>query len=74
MCLGAIYWARIKKVFYGNTKKDAADIDFDDDFIYQELAKPVAERSVNAIHMEELHEDALKAFRAWELNPAKTAY
>ncbi len=74
MCLSAIYWSGIRKIYYCNTKKDAADIDFDDDFIYQELAKPVAERSVNAIHMEELHEDALKAFRAWELNPAKTAY
>ncbi len=74
MCLSAIYWSGIRKIYYCNTKKDAADIDFDDDFIYQELAKPVAARSVDAIHMEELHEDALKAFRAWELNPTKTLY
>ena len=74
MCLSAIYWSGIRKIYYCNTKKDAAAIDFDDDFIYQELAKPVAARSVNAIHMEELHEDALKAFRAWESNPTKIAY
>src|ERR1035437_8167126 len=44
MCLGAIYWARPERVFYANTKNDAADIGFDDDFIYQEIARPMQER------------------------------
>jgi tRNA(Arg) A34 adenosine deaminase TadA len=46
MCLGAIYWARISKIFYGNTRKDAAAIGFSDDFIYDELAKPLDERII----------------------------
>ena len=46
MCLGAIYWARIAKIYYGNTRKDAAAIGFSDDFIYDELAKPLDERLI----------------------------
>ena len=46
MCLGAIYWARISKIYYGNTRKDAAAIGFSDDFIYDELAKPLDERLI----------------------------
>ncbi len=63
MCLGAIYWARPKKVYYGNTKSDAAQAGFDDQFIYNELNKELPERT---IPMEQLlpHE-ALAAFEAW---------
>src|SRR5438045_2024598 len=46
MCLSAIYWARFRKVFYGNTRKDAANIAFDDDFIYREVALPIRRRKI----------------------------
>ena len=63
MCLGAIHWAHLKCIYYGNTKKDAADIDFDDDFIYQELDKPIDQRSVPMINL--LREEALNTFKSW---------
>jgi guanine deaminase len=46
MCLGAIYWARLDRVFYGNTKQDAAEINFDDSFIYEEFLKPPTQRKI----------------------------
>ena len=72
MCLGAIYWARIKKVFYGNTKKDAADINFADDFIYKELEQHKEDRIVPAIPL--LRREALKTFRAWRDKKDKVEY
>ncbi len=64
MCLGAIYWARFRKVYYGNTRQDAARIGFDDAFIYQELEKELPDR---AIPMQQLlHKEALQAFTEWE--------
>ena len=72
MCLGAIYWARIKKVFYGNTKKDAAEIDFADDFIYKELEQHLGERSVPFIPL--LREEAIKTFQAWKEKEDKIEY
>ena len=72
MCLGAIYWARIKKVFYGNTKKDAADINFADDFIYKELEQGYGERTVPFIPL--LRDEALASFRAWEEKQDKVEY
>ncbi|QCR22987.1 nucleoside deaminase [Pontibacter sp. SGAir0037] len=72
MCLGAIYWARPKKVYYGNTKADAAHIGFDDHFIYQEIEKDLPERT---IPMEQLlHKEALEGFRAWESKLDKADY
>lgn len=72
MCLGAIYWARPRKVYYGNTKQDAAKIGFDDQFIYEELDKNLSERF---IPMEQLlHEEALEGFKAWERKPDKSQY
>jgi len=72
MCLGAIYWARPRKVYYGNTKQDAAKIGFDDQFIYEELDKDLSERF---IPMEQLlHEEALEGFKAWERKPDKAEY
>ena len=72
MCLGAIYWARIKKIYYGNTKKDAADINFADDFIYKELEQRKEKRFVPPISL--LRNEALKTFRAWEAKQDKVEY
>ena len=72
MCLGAIYWARPQRVFYGNTKQDAAAVGFDDHFIYDEIEKPLAERS---IPMEQvLPDEAIEGFRAWQRHESRTAY
>lgn len=72
MCLSAIYWAGIRRIYYGNTKQDAERIDFGDNFIYDEIAKPNSERSIPAEQM--MHEEALEAFRAWEEKDDKTPY
>ncbi|NEM97465.1 nucleoside deaminase [Pontibacter burrus] len=72
MCLGAIYWARPKKVYYANSREDAERIGFDDRFIYQELDKPKNER---AIPMEQLlTEEAKEAFDRWVNKVDKTGY
>ena len=70
MCLGAIYWARPKVVYYGNTKADAAKIGFDDQFIYDEIEKPLAERSIPMIQF--MPEEALEGFKKWEEKADKT--
>lgn len=72
MCLGAIYWAHLDRIYYGNTKKDAAEIDFDDEFIYKELDKPMYERHVPLIPV--LGEEAIQTFRLWSLKEDKTEY
>jgi guanine deaminase len=72
MCLGAIYWARPKMVFYGCTKADAAAIGFDDDFIYDELKLPYTQRAIPFFNMERLK--ALKAFEIWSEKQNKTLY
>lgn len=72
MCLGAIYWARINKIFYANTRTDAERIGFDDSFIYDELKKPMQERAVPAIQI--MNQEALKAFQAWQQKTDKTEY
>ncbi len=72
MCLGAIYWAHLDRIYYGNTKKDAAEIDFDDEFIYKELDKPMHERCVPLIPV--LGEEAIQTFRLWSLKEDKTEY
>jgi guanine deaminase len=72
MCLSAIYWARLDRIFYGNTKVDAAEIDFDDDFLYTEIPKPIAERSIPTEQM--LHEESIKAFQAWAVSEDKVPY
>ena len=72
MCLGAIYWARPQKVYYGSTQADAANIGFDDAFIYKEIPLPYAERS---IPFEQLApEIAIKPFEAWTQKEDKTTY
>ena len=72
MCLGAIYWARISRIFYGNTRKDARDIDFADDFIYEELDRPLDERTVPILPL--LRDEALVSFRMWMAKGDRTEY
>lgn len=72
MCLGAIYWAHIDRIFYGNNRKDAADIDFADNFIYEELDKPMDKRTVPIIPM--LRNEALRTFVAWKEKSDKVEY
>ncbi|MGM9656331.1 MAG: nucleoside deaminase [Alloprevotella sp.] len=72
MCLGAIYWARLDRLFYGNTKADAARIGFDDAFIYKELALPLSERTLRAEQL--LGKEAIATFEAWEQKSDKTPY
>ena len=72
MCLSAIYWARFKKVYYANTRKDAADIEFDDDFIYTEVSRPIAERSIPMRQL--LRKDALMVFEEWKHKADKIRY
>ena len=71
-CLGAIYWARISRIFYGNNRKDARDIDFADDFIYEELDRPLDERTVPIIPL--LRDEALISFRMWMAKEDKKEY
>lgn len=72
MCLSAAYWAGIKKIYYGNTRKDAANINFDDDFIYKEIPLPMDQRS---IPMEQIdREEAIKVFEAWAKKEDKIEY
>ena len=72
MCLGAIYWARLDRLFYGNTKADAARIGFDDAFIYKELALPLSERTLRSEQL--LGKEAIATFEAWEQKTDKTPY
>ena len=72
MCLSAIYWARIRAVYYGNTRKDAAKIAFDDDKIYHEIALPIRKRHL--VMKQLLHDEALVAFKEWEKKPDKVPY
>ena len=72
MCLGAIYWARPKAVFYGCDKVDAAKIDFDDQFIYEELDKPLGNRQVKFVQI--LQNEAQEIFDEWAAKENKTEY
>ncbi len=72
MCLGAIYWANISKIYFANTKTDAKNINFDDSFIYDEIEKPYSERKIPTIQI--MREQALQAFKDWEQKEDKTEY
>ena len=72
MCLGAIYWARPKAVYYGCTKQDAANINFDDAFIYKELKAPMTKRKIPFKQLG--RENALKAFQLWSKKQDKNLY
>lgn len=72
MCMSAIYWARIPTLIYAASSADAADAGFDDQFIYDELEKPYAERR---IHIQQLERDAAQqSFIAWKNNQQRTDY
>jgi guanine deaminase len=72
MCLGAVYWAHLDAVYFGNTRKDAAAIGFDDNFIYKELDLPLEQRALQISRL--LPDEALNAFKLWEISNPKTAY
>ena len=72
MCLGAIYWARLDKMYYGNNKTDAKNIGFDDSFIYDELALKPADRKLPSEVL--LHNEAITAFEAWMSKEDKVEY
>jgi tRNA(Arg) A34 adenosine deaminase TadA len=72
MCLGAIYWTRPLRVYFGNTARDAAKIGFDDAFIYDEMRLPPDRRHVPMIPL--MRDEAQKAFQAWQQKPDKTVY
>jgi guanine deaminase len=63
MCLAAIYWARCSAIYYGNTAADAAAIGFDDSFLYAEVKKPIADRSIPTVQL--LSDQAIASFQAW---------
>ena len=67
MCLGAIYWTRLSRVYFGSLAADATRAGFDDSFIYREIAQPHAERGIPMFQM--MREESLAAFRAWQDQP-----
>jgi len=72
MCLSAIYWARIDKVYYANTRDDAKKIDFSDALIYEELNKSIKERKIPMYQL--MRDEALKAFELWDKKEDKVKY
>jgi guanine deaminase len=72
MCLGAIYWARLRRVYFANTRIDASKIGFDDDFIYREVAQVPELRRIP--HFRLMTEDAQVAFKEWAARPEKIRY
>lgn len=72
MCLGAIYWARPNRVFFANTREEAAAIEFDDEFIYQEINTNLRERKIPFIHQP--RESARQVFESWKTWEGKTKY
>lgn len=74
MCLSACYWARIPTIYYGNTKDDAKRIHFDDSFIYDEIQRPLENRSIQMIHLDSCSPCYSKAFLEWESKTDKIPY
>tara|TARA_B110000014_G_C19682785_1_gene358027 strand:+ start:77 stop:541 length:465 start_codon:yes stop_codon:yes gene_type:complete len=72
MCLSAIYWAHIDKIYYANTRDDAQKIDFDDSLIYSEFKKNINKRKISMIQM--MRDEALKAFELWDKKKDKVKY
>lgn len=72
MCIGAIYWARPAKIYFGSTRQDAAKIGFDDSLIYNEITKSIWKRKIPMIQC--MREEALAAFREWQEKADKIAY
>jgi len=72
MCLGAIYWARPKVIYYANNRQDAAEIGFDDSMIYDEISADIKHRKIPIIPL--LRKEAIKIFTEWKNKEDKTAY
>ena len=72
MCLSAIYWAGLSRICYANNKQDAEDINFGDKFIYEEIERPMSERTIPTENF--MREEALQAFRNWEEKTDKIEY
>ena len=72
MCLSAIYWARLRRVYFANTRRDAARIEFDDEFLYREVGLPISKRSLPMRQF--LRAEAILAFQEWEAKPDKVRY
>lgn len=72
MCLSALYWAGVERIYYGNTKDDADAIDFSDRFIYREIGKPALQRALPCIHVKTA--ENIKAFEMWAAKEDKTPY
>jgi guanine deaminase len=72
MCLAAVYWARIPRLYYGNTRRDAARIAFDDALIYRELGLPIPRRKL--VMRSLLREEAIEAFKEWERKADRIRY
>lgn len=72
MCLSAIYWAGINRIFYANNRKDADSIGFSDDFLYNQISLNVSERTIPAVEM--MREKAIKVFEAWQAKEDKVKY
>ena len=72
MCLSAIYWSRINKIYYANTREDARKIDFDDSLIYSEFQKNINERKISMVQI--MRNEALKAFELWDKKTNKVKY
>ena len=72
MCLSAIDWSHIDKIYYANTREDAKDIDFDDSLIYTEISKDKNDRQIEMVQMH--REEALEAFKIWKNKDDKIKY
>jgi len=72
MCLSAVYWSKISRIYFGNTKKDAAKIGFRDDFIYKEIDKPLNKRILKIT--QHLRDEALMSFEMWDMKADKIEY
>jgi guanine deaminase len=72
MCLGAIYWARLRRIYYANTRADASQVGFDDEFIYAEVGRAPELRKIPHVRLPT--DDAKAAFKEWAANPERTRY
>ena len=74
MCLSAVYWAGIEKLYYANTRQDAADIGFDDSFIYDQIPLRPEDRSIPTLPMTVMRSEAVDVFRVWDKKEDKIEY
>ncbi len=72
MCLAAIYWSRIERIYFANTREDAAEIDFDDEFLYQEISRSLEQRKIPTVQLD--RSEALKIFEEWKQKANKIQY